>query len=68
MWYAWKRSELHRGFWLEKLKESGRLDDLDVDGDTNEIYFEETGWEGGLHSSYSGGASAEYRTPYFLTT
>lgn len=53
---------------MEKLKESGRLDDLDVDGDTNEIYFEETGWEGGLHSSYSGGASAEYRTPYFLTT
>jgi hypothetical protein len=50
------------------MKESDRLDDPDVDGDKNEIYFEETGWEGGLHSSYSGGASGEYRTPYSLTT
>jgi hypothetical protein len=59
---------LHTAFWQENLKERDRLDDLDVDGDTNEIYFEETGWEVGLHSFYSGGPSGEYRMPYFLTT
>jgi hypothetical protein len=34
---AWERKEIHARSWYENLKETGHLEDLDVDGRTKEI-------------------------------